>query len=100
MVKAASKGRLSELHGMIAESMIERLLKDKEDDLPTDAATLSAMIKFLKDNNISADPAGADDMTLLRQGLKDQLAEQRERRAKAKAEALALADADVKALTG
>lgn len=49
-----------------------------QDGVPTDAATLGAAIKFLKDNAITADPADADELHALRERLK-QAAEERQR---------------------
>ena len=77
MAKAASLADLQELHSLIARSLNQRIAQDMEDGLPTDAATLGAAIKFLKDNNVSADPADADDLSALRDKLKQQ-AEQAE----------------------
>lgn len=54
--KAATLGELQELHSLIAQSLNKRITQDMEDEIPTDAATLGAAIKFLKDNNVSADP--------------------------------------------
>ena len=75
--KAAGTGDLQALHGLVARSLSNRIRQDMEDDLPTDAATLGAAIKFLKDNNISADPADADDLQDLRTKLAEQAAARR-----------------------
>lgn len=96
MTKAASVARLSELHGKIAEAFINRLAQDDEDGIPTDAATLGAAIKFLKDNGISADPASADDLSELR----ERLAEQARQRAASRGSALELAKSDLKQMEG
>lgn len=72
MTKAASTAVLQELHATVAKSLKNRIEQDIADDLPTDAATLGAAIKFLKDNNISADPAASDDLSELRDKLKAQ----------------------------
>ena len=53
--------------------------QDIEDNIPTDAATLGAAIKFLKDNSVTADPADADDLGALREKLAKQAKERRER---------------------
>lgn len=66
---AATLKELQELHRMVAKSLTERIEQDLEDKLPTDAATLGAAIKFLKDNNVSADPADAEDLTSMREKL-------------------------------
>ena len=72
--KAATLGELQELHKMVARSLNQRIQQDIEDSLPTDAATLGAAIKFLKDNAVTADPADSDDL----KGLRDKLTEQAE----------------------
>ena len=78
MAKAASLADLQDLHSLIARSLNQRISQDMEDGLPTDAATLGAAIKFLKDNAITADPADADELHALRERLK-QAAEERQR---------------------
>jgi hypothetical protein len=67
---AASVQELSDLHSALTESLVDRLRQDKADGIPTDAATLGAIIKLLKDNNITADPAGKDDLSEMRQTMK------------------------------
>jgi len=96
MAKAASLAELQELHKLIAQSLNERIRQDMEDKLPTDAATLGAAIKFLKDNNVSADPADADDLSQLR----DKLREQADSRRLHRDNVVKLATADMKQLEG
>ena len=96
MAKAASLSELQDLHRLVAQSLNERIKQDMEDKLPTDAATLGAAIKFLKDNNVSADPADADDLSALR----DKLREQADNRRANRGNVVALATADVKQLEG
>lgn len=67
--KASSLAELQELHRLVTRSFKERLALDLEEQVPTDAATLGACIKFLKDNAISADPETADDLSELRSKL-------------------------------
>ena len=57
MAKATPLAELQELHQLVAKSLNTRISQDMEDNLPTDAATLGAAIKFLKDNSVTADPA-------------------------------------------
>ena len=45
-----SRALLERLHGLLAESFVNRLEEDSKDNIPTDAATLGAISKFLKDN--------------------------------------------------
>lgn len=88
---AATLKELQELHKMIAKSLTQRISQDIEDSLPTDAATLGAAIKFLKDNNVSADPADSGDLS----DLKDQLIKQQEERKKRRSEALTQAQGNM-----
>lgn len=99
MAKAASLADLQDLHSLIARSLNQRISQDMEDGLPTDAATLGAAIKFLKDNNVSADPADADDLSALRDKLKQQ-AEQAEQRRAGRSKVVQLATRDLKVMEG
>lgn len=96
MAKSATLSELQDLHKLIAQSLNARIKQDMDDDLPTDAATLGAAIKFLKDNNVSADPADADDLSELR----DKLREQADVRRKNRGNVLALASSDAKLMEG
>ena len=96
MAKAASLADLQDLHSLIARSLNQRISQDMEDGLPTDAATLGAAIKFLKDNNVSADPADADDLSALR----DKLKQQAEQRRAGRSNVVQLATQDLKVLEG
>lgn len=96
MAKAASLADLQDLHSLIARSLNQRITQDMEDGLPTDAATLGAAIKFLKDNNVSADPADADDLSALR----DKLKQQAEQRRAGRSNVVQLATQDLKAMEG
>ena len=96
MAKAASLVDLKDLHSLIARSLNQRISQDMEDGLPTDAATLGAAIKFLKDNNVSADPADADDLSALR----DKLKQQAEQRRAGRSNVVQLATQDLKVMEG
>jgi hypothetical protein len=96
MTKATSVAELNALHSLIAQALKQRLEQDIEDNIPTDAATLGAAIKFLKDNNVTADPADADDLSQLRDKLKEQSAQRRRK----VGNVVALATADLEQLTG
>lgn len=96
MAKAASLADLQDLHALIARSLNQRITQDMEDGLPTDAATLGAAIKFLKDNNVSADPADADDLSALR----DKLKQQAEQRRAGRSNVVQLATQDLKVMEG
>lgn len=96
MAKATSVAELNELHALVAKSLNTRITLDLADNIPTDAATLGAAIKFLKDNNVTADPADADDLSELRDKLKEQSAARRRK----VGNVVALASADLEQLTG
>lgn len=76
--KAGSIAELEELHALVTKSYATRIQQDLEDDIPTDAATLSGAAKFLKDNAITADPADKADL----KGLQAQLREAGEQRSR------------------
>ncbi len=68
---ATSMKELEELHKLVTRSYKSRIEQDLTDNIPTDAATLSGAVKFLKDNAVTADPADGDDLKELRDKLKD-----------------------------
>ena len=96
MAKATSLSELQELHKLITKSLSNRISQDIEDNIPTDAATLGAAIKFLKDNAVSADPADADDLQELRSKLTKQAQERKQRASNV----IELATADLKVMEG
>jgi hypothetical protein len=94
MASSASSKELEALHRLVASSLTKRIEEDMRDGIPTDAATLSSAIKFLKDNSITADPADADDLHDLRK----KLTEQAQQRRNKGTNVVALATADLKAM--
>lgn len=68
MSKPAAYGRMASLHAKLAEVM-EEMLDDalRSDGLPLDAASIGTISKFLKDNEITCDPADKEDMNALRE---------------------------------
>lgn len=94
MSKATSIAELQELHRLVAQSLNQRITEDIKDKIPTDAATLGAAIKFLKDNAVTADPSDSDDLSDLRQKLTEQAKERRARGSNI----VALATADLKVM--
>lgn len=66
---AGSLEKLGRLHELITDSFISRIEEDMNEKLPTDAATLAAAAKFLKDNDVSADPAEQGKLDDLRQAM-------------------------------
>lgn len=81
MAGAAKRSRLSELHKMFTEALIEEINQSKEDKVPLPAADKSVIAKFLKDNSITAD-ADSEEMQELRDEFDDELAARREARKK------------------
>ena len=81
MAGAAKRSRLSELHRMLTEALIEEVRQSKEDGVPLPAADKSVIAKFLKDNDITAD-ADSEEMQELRDDFDDELAARREARKK------------------
>lgn len=73
---ASSREIMETLHVKVSASLTKRIEDDMNDNIPTDAATLSAAIKFLKDNDITSDPADKEDLN----GLRDKLTQQRTQR--------------------
>lgn len=96
MAKAATLAELQDLHRAVTKSLIDRITQDMEDKLPTDAATLGAAIKLLKDNAVTADPADSDDLSQLR----DKLSAQAKERTQTRNNVIALAGADLKQAGG
>lgn len=76
---ASSRKDLEELHALVTRSYKTRIVKDLDDDIPTDAATLSGAVKFLKDNAVTADPADQDDLNELRDALVAQARKRKDR---------------------
>lgn len=74
---ASSMKELDELHKLVTRSYKSRIEQDLEDNIPTDAATLSGAVKFLKDNAVTADPADVDDLKDMRDKLSDLAAKRR-----------------------
>lgn len=93
---ASSRKELEELHSLIAKSFKTRIDADIEDGIPTDAATLSAAVKFLKDNAVTADPADQDDLSELR----DRMTAAAQTRKKRVSNVLALVETDLKEAHG
>lgn len=80
---AATTASLMELHAKFAKQCHDTLDRDLRDDMPTDAATMSVIKSFLKDNNITSDPAEKDTTSELARKFQAQseLREQRKQHA-------------------
>lgn len=76
---ASSRKELEDLHKLITKSYKSRIEQDLEDNIPTDAATLAGAVKFLKDNAVTADPADQDDLSELRDKLKEAATQRKQR---------------------
>lgn len=76
---AAKSETLSQLHEMLASVMLSELKWYAEQDppIPVPAADKAAIAKFLKDNNVTADPVDEADLAALRDAFKEQLAGRR-----------------------
>lgn len=94
--RSGSLAELEELHALVTRSYSTRITQDLEDDIPTDAATLSGAAKFLKDNAITADPADKADL----KGLQAQLKAAAEERSKRAGKVLELVKTDEKEAYG
>lgn len=81
-MSAASTASLNELHAKLAKQMLDTLTRDIDDDMPTDAATMSVIRGFLSDNNITCDPADKDTTTELQRRFADQARIREERKQK------------------
>ncbi|QGZ00761.1 DNA maturase A [Klebsiella phage VLC4] len=81
MAGAAKRSRLSELHRMFTEALIEELKQAHDEEVPLPAADKSVIAKFLKDNDITAD-ADSEEMQDLRDEFDDELSARREARKK------------------
>ncbi|QCG76638.1 DNA maturare A [Klebsiella phage KPR2] len=79
MAGAAKRSRLSELHRMFTEALIEELKQAHAEEVPLPAADKSVIAKFLKDNDITAD-ADSEEMQDLRDEFDDELSARREAR--------------------
>ena len=60
---------LRELHEKLANAMLEEVNFARDEGMPIPAADKGAIAKFLKDNNITADPAANADLEALQAAL-------------------------------
>lgn len=97
---ASSRKELEELHKLITKSYTNRIEQDLTDNIPTDAATLSGAVKFLKDNAVTADPADQDDLRELREALTETANRNRERAKRRKEGTLELVKGDLDVMNG
>ena len=79
---AAKQSALSQLHEALAEMFLEDIRICKEEGIPMSSSDKGVIVKFLKDNNITAD-IDNQDMQKLQDEFKDELAERRREKAQA-----------------
>lgn len=96
MAEGASTEDLKRLQGLVVQQLADTLERDAADNIPTDAATLGVIVKLLKDNAITSDPADADDLNELRDKLAQQAAQRRQNRGNI----VAMAQSDLKLMEG
>lgn len=77
---AAKQSALNQLHEALAELFLEDIRICKEEAIPMSASDKAVIVKFLKDNNITAE-IDMDSMKTLQDEFKDELAAKREARA-------------------
>lgn len=68
----ATKDELGGLHRLVTQAYIGEIEACQRDEVPITPALLSGAAKFLKDNEITADPADKKDLRLLQDALKKQ----------------------------
>lgn len=79
---AGKVSRLSELHKLLTEMFIEDIRVCQEEGIPMAASDKAVIVKFLKDNNISAEP-DAEGMKELNEEFKKEFEAKRRERAEA-----------------
>lgn len=77
---AAKESTLSQLHEMLAEMFIQDIKLSIEEGIPMAASDKAVIVKFLKDNNISAD-IDVQQMQELRDAFQEDLDNARKSRA-------------------
>ena len=77
---AAKESTLSQLHEMLAEMFIQDIKLSIEEGIPMAASDKAVIVKFLKDNNISAD-VDVQQMQELRDAFQEDLDTARRARA-------------------
>lgn len=77
---AASTGTLSALHEMLTEMFIQDIKLSIEEGIPMSASDKAVIVKFLKDNSITAE-ADVQDMQALREQFQTELDANRAARA-------------------
>lgn len=66
---AAPISKLSKLHELLTDIMLEELDMYRSEAMPVPSSDKAAIAKFLKDNNVTADPADRADLDALKDAL-------------------------------
>ena len=74
---AAKQSKVSSLHALLTELFIEDIKMCRAEGIPMSASDKAVIVKFLKDNNITAEP-DAEKVQELREEFKDDLEARRE----------------------
>lgn len=93
---AAPIKKLGNLHELLTDIMITECNMYAEEGIPMPSSDKAAIAKFLKDNNVTADPTDQSDLEALKNALLGKREEQRTRLA----EKVEAAGCDVAALYG
>ena len=76
---AAKQSKVSSLHDLLTELFIEDIKMCRAEGIPMSASDKAVIVKFLKDNNVTAEPDEAK-VQALRDEFQDELAAKREAR--------------------
>lgn len=76
---AAKQSKVSSLHDLLTELFIEDIKMCRAEGIPMSASDKAVIVKFLKDNNITAEP-DAEKVQAIRDEFQDELAAKREAR--------------------
>ena len=76
---AAKQSRVSSLHDLLTELFIEDIKMCRAEGIPMSASDKAVIVKFLKDNDVTAEPDEAK-VQALRDEFQDELAAKREAR--------------------
>jgi len=74
---AAKQSKVSSLHDLLTELFIEDIKMCRTEGIPMSASDKAVIVKFLKDNNITAEP-DAEKVQELRSEFQDELEARRE----------------------
>lgn len=81
-LKSASESTVSMLHALVTEYYIDMINRAKQDELDLSPADMANIIRFLKDNNVTAMPDEEQMATLTKAFTQDELDQKRSESAK------------------